>query len=134
MKFNLEHGAGNTIHSYSADAIKIVLGTANAQSNTPPPQRTITTSAILTPAVLIEGWIGPEETLALAHLGQLLALEPEIIVLGTGPRIRFPAPALMAHCQSRGVGLEVMDTGGTCRTYNILAAEGRKVCAAFMRI
>lgn len=134
MKFNLEHGSGNTIHSYSADAIKIVLGPANAQTNALPQHRTITTSMILTPEVLIEGWIAPNEALALAHMEQILEIEPEIIVLGTGQRIQFPAPALMAHCQSQRVGLEVMDTGGACRTYNILAAEGRRVCAAFMKI
>lgn len=134
MKFNLERGSGNIIHSYSADAINIVLGPDPSDANPAPRQHTITTSVILTPSALIEGWIRPDDALTLAHLEQILALTPEIIVLGTGMRIRFPAAELLAHCQRQQVGLEVMDTGAACRTYNILASEGRRVCAAIMQI
>jgi len=134
MKFNLERGSGNVIHSYTVDAIRIVVGAGNAEVKTASAQKTITTSLILTPSSLVEDWIGPDEALTIAHLEQILSLEPEIILLGTGPGIRFPAPELLAHAQRRQVGLEVLDTGAVCRTYNILAAEGRRVCAAFMKI
>jgi uncharacterized protein len=65
-------------------------------------------------------------------LDAVLALQPEIVVIGSGPRQQFPAPELMATVLSRGIGCEVMDTGAACRTYNILASEGRKVVAALM--
>ena len=134
MKFNLEHGPGNMIHSYAAGEIKIVLGRPAQAQTERAVFESISVSLILTPAQLILDWIGPDDALTLRHLQQILETEPEIVVLGTGARITFPDPALLAHCQQAGVGMEVMDTGAACRTYNILAAEGRKVCAAFMRI
>lgn len=62
----------------------------------------------------------------------VLALEPEIIVLGTGRAMVFPSPDIYAQALSRGVGLEVMDTAAACRTFNILATEGRSVVAALV--
>ena len=70
--------------------------------------------------------------LCIADLGPVFELEPEIIVLGSGPRQRFPDPQLMAAVLSRGIGLEVMDTGAACRTYNILVTENRPVVAALL--
>ena len=72
------------------------------------------------------------EELTLADLDAVLALDPEIIVLGTGSRQRFPAPELLASVYARGVGCEVMDTGAACRTYNVLVSEDRKVVAALL--
>ena len=57
-------------------------------------------------------------------------LQAEIVLLGTGPRQRFPHPRLTAALANAGVGLEVMDVQAACRTYNILVAEERKVAAA----
>ena len=71
-------------------------------------------------------------TLAAADMEKLLALGAEIILLGTGGRLRFPAAALMRPFVPAGIGLEVMDLQAACRTYNILAAEGRKVAAALL--
>ena len=127
MKFNLEHSPGNRIHSYRTGEIKVIL------DNVAEPQ-IIKTSLILTPTHSIQDWIRPDEALTESHLQQLLAINPEIIVLGTGPKIAFPEPALLAICHQASVGFEVMDTGAACRTYNVLSAEGRKVCAAFMRV
>jgi len=67
-----------------------------------------------------------------ADLEPIFALEPEIIVLGSGATQRFPDSALMAAVWSRGIGLEVMDTGAACRTYNILVTEDRRVVAALL--
>jgi uncharacterized protein len=64
--------------------------------------------------------------------GFLASLEAEIVLLGTGPRQRFPHPQLTAPLVRAGVGLEVMDAQAACRTYNILVAEGRKVAAALL--
>ena len=70
------------------------------------------------------------EGLTLAHFEQVAALGPELVIFGSGPRIRFPAPALLRPLIDRGVGVETMDTGAACRTYNVLAAEGRSVVLA----
>ena len=59
-------------------------------------------------------------------------LKPEIILLGTGPRQRFPHPRLTAALARARIGIEVMDLRAACRTYNILAAEERKVAAALL--
>ena len=59
-------------------------------------------------------------------------LKAEIVLLGTGPRQRFPHPRLTAELAKAGIGLEVMDLQAACRTYNILVAEERKVAAALL--
>jgi uncharacterized protein len=70
------------------------------------------------------------ETLAAGHFENLLALSPEIVLLGTGATLRFPAPALTKPLTAAGVGIEVMDTRAACRTFNVLSSEGRRVLAA----
>ena len=72
------------------------------------------------------------ETLASADMQKLLELGTEIILLGTGNRLRFPPGPLMRPFAPAGIGLEIMDLRAACRTYNILAAEGRKVAAALL--
>jgi uncharacterized protein len=62
----------------------------------------------------------------------VFALEPELVVLGSGSTQRFPDTALMAAVLARGIGLEVMDSGAACRTYNILVTEDRPVVAALL--
>ena len=63
---------------------------------------------------------------------KLTGLGTEIILLGTGNRLRFPSGALLRPFAKAGIGLDVMDLPAACRTYNILAAEGRKVAAALL--
>ena len=60
------------------------------------------------------------------------ALQPEVALLGTGATIRFPHPRLTRALTDARIGLEVMDTPAACRTFNILAAEGRKVAVAIL--
>lgn len=67
-----------------------------------------------------------------AHFASLVALAPEIVIFGSGPRIRFPAPALLRSLIDARIGIETMDTAAACRTYNVLAAEGRSVVAALL--
>jgi uncharacterized protein len=62
----------------------------------------------------------------------LRSLGAEIVLLGTGPTQRFPDPRLTAPLAQAGIGVEVMDLKAACRTYNILAAEERKVAAALL--
>ncbi|KAG1461428.1 hypothetical protein G6F57_014140 [Rhizopus arrhizus] len=90
-------------------------------------------SFFLTPDQLVEHWpVKQAAELQLADLEPILALNPALIVLGTGDRQVFPPAVVMAACLSRGIGLEVMNNPAAARTFNILAAEGRKVAAAFI--
>src|ERR1700730_15836337 len=72
------------------------------------------------------------EDLARLDLSRILALEPELVLLGTGPRQIFPAASFRAQFLSAGIGVEVMDTGAACRTFNVLVAEQRRVVALLM--
>jgi uncharacterized protein len=72
------------------------------------------------------------DDLTIEDLEPIFALEPEIVVLGSGPQQRFLPATLMAAVLSRGIGCEVMETGAACRTYNILASEDRRVVAALL--
>ena len=95
--------------------------------------RELARSFIVTPQALVEDWpVRSIAGLGIEHLEQILALEPVLIVLGTGARQVFPSQQLMAACLSRGIGLEVMNNPAAARTFNILAGEGRKVAAAFI--
>lgn len=68
--------------------------------------------------------------LTLAQLEPLLTLRPELILLGSGDKLVFPAPTLLAQITAQGIGIEIMDTKAACRTYNLLLAESRRVIAA----
>lgn len=67
-----------------------------------------------------------------AHFAALAALGAGIVLLGTGSTLRFPKPALTRALIEAQIGLEVMDSAAACRTYNILAGEGRAVAAALL--
>ncbi|MFC5302701.1 Mth938-like domain-containing protein [Azospira restricta] len=85
------------------------------------------------PGQLLPEWTAASfETLVEADFAKLAALQPEILLLGTGSTLRFPAPALLQPLLAARIGLEVMDTQAACRTYNILVAEGRRVAAAIL--
>ena len=88
---------------------------------------------ILLPELIILEWSSATvATLTEADMQKLLELGTEIVLLGTGNRLRFPPGALLRPFAPAGIGLEVMDLQAACRTYNILAAEGRKVAAALL--
>ena len=72
------------------------------------------------------------EDLTAAHFAQIAALDAELVIFGSGSRIRFPQPAWLAPLMAKRVGVETMDTPAACRTYNILAAEGRQVVVALL--
>jgi uncharacterized protein len=77
------------------------------------------------------GWVAVEE-LGAEHFAQLASLGAELVIFGSGARIRFPQPAWIQPLMARRTGVETMDTGAACRTYNILAGEGRHVVAALL--
>jgi uncharacterized protein len=72
------------------------------------------------------------ENLGPQHFAQLADLDVELIIFGSGERLRFPKPEWQVGLMQRRLGLETMDTQAACRTYNILAGEGRKVAAALL--
>ncbi|MDP9044914.1 MAG: Mth938-like domain-containing protein, partial [Pseudomonadota bacterium] len=72
------------------------------------------------------------EALQEAHFEALAALGPELVIFGSGSRLRFVRPALLKTLIARRIGVETMDTGAACRTYNVLLAEGRAVVAALL--
>lgn len=95
--------------------------------------RVLTRSLLLLPDHLDEQW-GPDAYAALAteHLVQLTTYPCDVLLLGTGSRQRFPAPAMLRPLIEAGRGFEIMDTAAACRTYNLLVAEGRIVLAALI--
>ncbi len=123
MKIHLETGAGlNVVRHYGPG--RIVVNAADYRA-----------SLIVLPDRLISDW--PPQAFAeltCAHFEMLAALKPELVVLGTGARLHFPAPALTRSLIEARIGLEVMDTAAACRTYNILVSEGRNVAGALLMI
>ena len=123
MKIHLESGVGqNLIRAYAPGRITIN-------------EEVYTTSLIVTPGQVVATW-PPLSFFGLqaGHFETIVALNPEVVILGTGARLRFPVPALIRSLVEAGIGLEVMDTGAACRTYNYLMSDGRRVAAALLMI
>lgn len=81
----------------------------------------------------IEEWpVKSFDGLAAANFTQMAALKPELILIGTGNRQRFPRPELLKTLIEAKIGFEVMDSQAACRTYNILVGEGRQVLLALI--
>ena len=90
-------------------------------------------SLVVLPDRILLDWPATSfEALAPEHFAALAGLDREIILLGTGARLRFPRPEIMQPLMRSGVGVEVMDVQAACRTYNILLAEDRRVAAALL--
>ena len=123
VKFTLEAAShANLIRSYSDSELRI--GDQRVQH-----------SCLVTAERLIGDW--PPESfaeLAPAHLEAIFALTPELVLLGTSGTQRFASAELRGEFARRGVGLEVMELGAACRTFNVLVQEERRVLAAlFLR-
>jgi len=118
MKFTLEGGSrANLIRGYSPQEIRIG-------------EQRLTASCIVTADTLIADW-EPRRFAELqpSHLEKILSLQPELVLLGTGQTQRFPPAAVRTALATRGIGLEIMDLGAACRTFNILVQEERRVAA-----
>ena len=72
------------------------------------------------------------DQLTAEHFALLAETQPELVIFGSGSRLRFPPPAFLRGLMERRIGIETMDTLAACRTYNILAGEGRQVIAALL--
>jgi len=121
MKLALESGEGSyLIRSYEAGCITI--------NETP-----YYTNIILSLDTLEHSWpVTDSASLRPGDLEPALALNPEIVLLGTGPEQIFPPREVMRSLVARGVGIEVMDTGSAARTFNVLMAEGRRLAAGLI--
>ena len=120
MKFTQQLPSGiNLIRRYGGDFI--VIGEQEVRSS------------CLVTASAIESWAPRSvEELGVEYLAALFALEPEVVVLSTGVKQLFPRAALRAEFATRKIGLEVMEIGAACRTYNVLVGEERRVLAAIL--
>ena len=120
MKFHLSTAEGNVFTGHGKGFIR--LGVVEYREN-----------VLVTPERIITGW-APRgfDALTEAEFEAIAALRPEVALLGTGAAFRFPHARLTRALIDAGIGLEVMDTPAVCRTFNILAAEGRKVAAGVL--
>src|SRR5690349_10081714 len=109
MKFQLDAPAGvQLVSAYAAGELRVG-------------EQSYATSIIVTPASVIAPWRPTTAAdLAPADLQPLLALGPEVVLLGTGPTQEFPNPLVLRALYERAIGVEVMDTAAACRTYNVL--------------
>ena len=121
MKLHLTQAAGKQlITGYSPDWISI--------NNLVYPQ-----SLVVLPDELLLDWSASDfDNLNQAHFECLLAHQPEVVLLGTGPTHHFIRPHLIQALTESNIPVECMTTDAACRTYNILMAEGRKVAAALI--
>jgi len=124
MKIDLDT---STDDHYRIDAYQSGLITINGVAHS--------SSLIISPAKVITNWAPSMFTdLASQHIDQIIQLNPEIIILGTGQQLYFPAPELIARIFEHEIGFEVMDTGAACRCYNLLVSEKRNVAAGLIMI
>ena len=92
-----------------------------------------TTSLIVTPEKVVRDWPPQHpDGLTIDDLGSILALEPELILVGTGNALKFPDSVILKGVIRAGIGIDFMDSRAACRTYNVLAAEGRHVAAGII--
>ena len=90
-------------------------------------------SMVLTADTMLNPWpVTDLQQLDLAALAPVFESGPAVVLLGTGTRQHFPKAEIFGLFGERGIGLEVMDNGALCRTFNILVAEDRAVTAAII--
>lgn len=95
--------------------------------------QTFTQSLIVAPDHLIENWQPQSITeLTPAAFASVIALKPDILLIGTGSALVLLSLELYGELINLGIGVEIMDTSAACRTYNALSAENRNVVAALI--
>jgi len=120
MKFIQQRPEGlNLIRRYGADFIS--LGGDEIRE-----------SCIVTASTFAPWMPRSVDELTAEHFAPLFEQRPEVVVLSTGPRQVFPRAALRAEFATRKIGLEVMEIGAACRTYNVLVSEERQALAAIL--
>jgi uncharacterized protein len=111
------HGQANLIAGYAPGELRLR-------------DRVLRASAIVTATAVLPWPVSSAEALTPELIEPVLGLGVEVVLLATGARQVWPAPAVLAHVAARGVGLEVMDLGAACRTFNLLVGDQRKVALA----
>jgi uncharacterized protein len=110
----------NVIRAYALDEVRVG-------------ERNIRIPCVVTGDSIITEWgVASSSELAADKLEPIFALQPEVVLLGTGAAQHFPAGAVRNEFAARGIGLEVMDLGAACRTYNVLVQEERRVIALLL--
>lgn len=135
MKISLEKFSGYTIHGYESGAVSVrgpSVGTGEHPEGDP--EVTIYRhSIIITPGEIVDDWSPRSlDELEPTHIAQLARFGAQVVLLGCGDAMRFPPAEILRPVIESGAGYEIMDTGAACRTYNILAAEGRLVVAGLI--
>ena len=126
MKIHIERGATYRVQGYAAGSVTVTRGDAQAL-------QTLTGASLLQPHTPPVAWsVGHAAPPPLAAFEALLEHAPELVLYGSGPRLRFPGAQVMHLFHARGIGFETMDTFAACRTYNVLSMEGRRVLAALL--
>ncbi len=94
-----------------------------------------TGSIIVSASRLISDWpVTTPGEITVDHIGQILDLEPELVLIGTGECQVFLEPEILMHFYKQPVGVEIMSTRAACDTFNILVSEGRNVVAALVQV
>jgi uncharacterized protein len=121
MKLTLDSNAGVTlVRSYSNGELRVG-------------EQVFHRSCILTPDAVLADWRPTKvEDLQEQDLQALFEVKPQLVLLGTGEKQRFPNVAIRGAFVRAGIGLETMDLGAACRTFNVLVQEERRVCAALL--
>lgn len=121
-KLNLHHDSSITLIRSYDDGILLI-------GDTP-----YTSNAIVTPGGCLSWSLTSIDVLDTAHFSPVFELDftPELVILGTGKQLRFPDASQTRSLVNAQIGIEVMDTRAACRTYNVLADEGRRVVACLV--
>lgn len=120
VKFHLSQAEGNVVTGSGPGWVRV--GPDEHREN-----------LVIAPDAIVKPWAtGGFDALSEDDFVRVKSLEPEIVLLGTGARQRFPHPRLYRMLTDAGIGVEVMDSAAAARTYNIIAAEGRRVAAALL--
>lgn len=124
-----------TIRSYTLTGIlvRLPIDPDRVAKHLKPEEENLTTSCVVFPDRLIMNWgVNHFEDLATECFTAIQEVKPELILLGTGDKIRFPPASVTAPLLAAGIGVEIMDNAAACRTYNILMTEGRYIAAALI--
>jgi len=126
MKFQSDHSNTPLVQHFDGQEARIRLPSGEIQS-----QR----SSFLLSAK--SGSITPWEAsrfgdLRAEHFAQITQLQPQVVIFGSGAKLRFAPPQLAASLMRARIGMETMDNHAACRTYNVLSAEGRDVLLALL--
>lgn len=121
MKLSEDYTTGsNIIRAFTEDSIEVN-------------DKIFRNSLIVGNTLLIADWgITNIEQITHSHWESFIEYSPEVIIIGTGPAIKFPHPSSYAPIIEQGIGIEFMDSAAACRTYNILLSEDRSVMAGII--